>query len=216
VRLLRRREIVAVSEEGWAPTFEESWHFSSASDLSELVHASRLALRTGRCNNPRMPALTLGLVLRHEDDRADGSLLTSAMGTEWVDGPAADPLQLGLRLTLGPSGRSQASLQFVSGGWSEWAESWSTADGSLGASMVLAAPLPGGQTVLLRPDLSGEETCGDVSVPDENVEALISQLRSNTGGVRAIVVLTQLRWLKERPAWCPDAIHRVQAVSMPK
>merc|ERR1712100_511140 len=133
LRLLRLRERVGRgSDGGWAPTDQDVWRFHSHTELHSAIDSMRHA---GRLFTEFVdsPPLLLGLTLRRDisqpvtdtnvaaDAPVSETLWTAPVGLEWVEGPAADPLQLGLRLGLGPGSRAEIDLEFVSGGWSEWA-----------------------------------------------------------------------------------------------
>merc|ERR1711879_998672 len=68
---------------------------------------------------------------------------------EWIDGPAADPLQLGLRLVIGLGNDVDVDLEVVSGGWSPWADTWALRDETLEARVTIVAALPDGERVLV-------------------------------------------------------------------
>eukprot|EP00442_Polarella_glacialis_P014577 CAMPEP_0115054452 /NCGR_PEP_ID=MMETSP0227-20121206/4097_1 /TAXON_ID=89957 /ORGANISM="Polarella glacialis, Strain CCMP 1383" /LENGTH=81 /DNA_ID=CAMNT_0002438919 /DNA_START=32 /DNA_END=274 /DNA_ORIENTATION=- len=76
---------------------------------------------------------------------------TAPVGIEWAEGPAADPLQLGVQLRLHePGGAPTLAVELTSGGWSDWAESWSLLDGTLQVAAAVAVALPGEGHILLR------------------------------------------------------------------
>jgi len=211
LRLLRRRELVGIGA-GFVPTEADAWSFQSGAELQRFVAAVRAA-RAG-IKRGLQPALLLGATLRlGSEQTASGPLATTSVGVEWAEGPAADPLQLGLRLVLGPGDRAEVDLELGSGGWSPWAETWSLRDGTLGARIAVAAPLPGGDQALLRQEPSDPQADAEGEqrpCEAEGVEVLRNALvEAGEAGVRAIICISGLCWRKEAPVWCPPEVQRV-------
>merc|ERR1719215_966828 len=136
LRLMRRREIVGHGA-GWAPTEDETWRFKCWEDVGTLLSAAKTA-RSLVQREGGQPALLLAGVLRQAPAQfSDGPLLTASMGLEWVEGPAADPLQLGIHLALGcQSAEANIELELGSGGWSPWAETWALSDRTMEAQVA--------------------------------------------------------------------------------
>merc|ERR1712070_61501 len=99
-------------------------------ELESLAVATRLCMWSLNTTAPR--SMLLAFTLRAPESRltggeaADGGaanvapLVTQPAALEWVDGPAADPLQLSLCLVLGSDDTAECDLELVSGAWSEW------------------------------------------------------------------------------------------------
>ncbi|CAE8599629.1 unnamed protein product [Polarella glacialis] len=91
---------------------------------------------------------------------------TAPVGIEWAEGPAADPLQLGVQLRLHePGGAPTLAVELTSGGWSDWAESWSLLDGTLQVAAAVAVALPGEGHILLRQAPGAAAVCEVTLVP---------------------------------------------------
>lgn len=204
LQLLRRRELVGHGA-GFAPTDMEDWTFHSGVELQRYAAAARLARSSLQLG--LKPSMLLGATLRLASEHViDGALATSSVGLEWVDGPAADPLQLGLCLLLGPGEEAKVDLELGSGAWTPWAETWALRDGTLRASIAVVAPLPDGKQAILKQGLAdGSGHCEALGVG-----ALRDALAEiGEAGLRVAICLTGLRWCKEAPAWCPLEVLRV-------
>ncbi|CAK0812272.1 unnamed protein product [Prorocentrum cordatum] len=213
LRPLRRRELVG-HDAGWAPTEQEPWHFRSPAELQAFAACARAAAAGAR--RGQEPVLLLGAVLRRGAAAAEAEeglerLAVLPQGLEWAEGPGADPLQLGLRLSLGPGDHAEVDLELGSGGWSPWAETWSLRDGTLGARICVAAELPGGGRAVIR-RAGGSLGAPDACCFDEGVAALQDALRW-VDGIRAAVCVSSLAWGKDAPPWCPPAVLRVTAAA---
>lgn len=235
LRQLRRREFVGCGA-GWAPTDMEHWCFQTSAEMASLVasaDAAAVAAGAGAAAVARRggrTALLFGAVLRAVDADENepvpaGQVVTAPVGVEWAEGPAADPLQLGLSLVLGPGDEAIIDLELASGGWSPWSESWALSDGTLAARVAVAASLPGGHrfSVLSTPTSSGVDAPG-AQAPDgeatrcqaEGVVAFRAALAAaGSAGVRVAVCIGGLGWRKEAPAWCPPEVRRVAHLARP-
>jgi len=197
-RPMRWRECIA-REAGWAPTESDTWRFGTSAEFAALVGAGRSALRKGARGPTASPKLLFGTTLRLGIGEAPGAVCTAPVGFEWVDGPAADPLQLGLRIEFCPAqGLATLDLELVSGGWSEWAETWSTRDGSLEAAVSVVVPVRGRNVELSWALGKAVSQCADI---DDLVRAL-----GEADGLRAMMCISELSWRAEPPAWCPREI----------
>ncbi|CAE8681524.1 unnamed protein product [Polarella glacialis] len=126
------------------------------------------------------------------------------VGIEWAEGPAADPLQLGVQLRLHePGGAPTLAVELTSGGWSDWAETWSLLDGTLQVA------LPGEGHILLR------QVCEVTLVPGlgapDSIRSCTDMLtrpgrpyRMHCLERQRPVCLSSLRWLKQPPPWRPS------------
>jgi len=212
MRPLRRRELVA-RDAGFAPTEEESWCFRSKSELFELVAAGRLACKAVRQGSPSgsIPVLLLAATLRPDKETLGEALCTLPVAAEWTDGPAADPLQLGLQLKLSTATGADADLEFVSGGWSEWAETWSFQDETLEATLAIAVQLPEGGNALLvwRNGNACHEYDGHPC--NSTIAKVVKALNEAHAGLRAVVCLAEVKWNKAPPPWCPQEIQQLDA-----
>ena len=190
---LRRRELVGEGA-GWAPTDEEPWTLRSWAEVDAVAAAARAAAAGALLQGRRRPPLLLGAVLRAGSERG-GVLSTSPVGLEWADGPAADALQLGLSLTLGPGeADAELDLELTSGGWSPWAETWALRDGSLEARVAVAVALPGGPCLIARgmgADAGGHGARADC---DAAAAAALRATLAGPEGVRAVVCIGGLCW----------------------
>jgi len=213
LRLLRRRDLVGLGT-GWAPTDDEEWGFRSGADLERFIWAAQTA-RVKAQQGRQPPVLLMAAILRVAGQQlVSGPLATTSLGVEWVNGPAADPLQLGIRLLLGPGERAEVDLELSSGGWSPWSETWALHDGTLAAKVVVAAPLPGGGIALIRcnhhSDTSQEANTEHSSCEVENINLLKETLAAaGDAGVHACVAVGGLAWGKDGPPWCPPEVRRL-------
>mmetsp|Transcript_20779 Transcript_20779/g.45754 ORF Transcript_20779/g.45754 Transcript_20779/m.45754 type:complete len:313 (+) Transcript_20779:70-1008(+) len=211
LQLLRRRERAGV-QAGWAPTLQECWRFQSSSELQELAATARSLTQDAR-KAGGVRTLLFGATLRADPDRSQERLCsTMPVGLEWVDGPAADALQLGLTLSLGSE--AEVELEFTSGGWSDWAETWSLREGSLDACVIIAA-LQGGsaRSIVRRPRGGINGAAGTLADLLEEGTASSSLkellLTAGTEGIHAAVCIGGISWLKEPPPWCPWQIQQL-------
>eukprot|EP00927_Polykrikos_kofoidii_P077717 TRINITY_DN74635_c0_g1_i1.p1 TRINITY_DN74635_c0_g1~~TRINITY_DN74635_c0_g1_i1.p1 ORF type:complete len:326 (+),score=40.33 TRINITY_DN74635_c0_g1_i1:54-980(+) len=214
MQTMRRREIVGHGA-GWAPTEFDQWEFSSSEELQSVVDATKTALSVVK--GDRSTVLLLGAVLRLVDDQPEfGQCVTTSVGLEWIDGPAADPLQLGLRLVFTHSNEWEVDLELGSGGWSPWAETWSIRDGTLDARVAVTPIVQLGEASVVithkcndaDPELAHANDRlaslfdGGRSFKDALVEA-------GDKGIRAVVCIAGLGWRKDPPAWCPAEVRRL-------
>lgn len=213
LHLMRRRELVGHGA-GMVPTDVEPWRFKSWAELMTLVAAARLAKR--HAQNEGKPALLLAGVLRQAPEQVlEGPLLTASMGLEWVEGPAADPLQLGVHLAIAADRPTKLELELGSGGWSPWSQTWTLSDRTLEAQAAVAAALPGNSVALvsrlpLVPSGGVEATVDAQASEADGAAALSSALaEAGTNGVRVVVCVGELRWGKEAPVWCPPEVRKV-------
>jgi len=213
LRLLRRRDLVGLGA-GWAPTDEEEWGFQSSADLEQFIWAAQTA--KGKAQQGRQPpALMMAAILRMAGEQlVSGPLVTTSLGVEWVNGPTADPLQLGIRLLLGPGERAEVDLELNSGGWSPWSETWALHDGTLAARVAVAAALPGGGTALIccnhHNDPLQEANTELNSCEAENVSLLKEALAAvGEAGIHATVAIGGIDWGKDGPPWFPPEVRRL-------
>mmetsp|Transcript_142083 Transcript_142083/g.247620 ORF Transcript_142083/g.247620 Transcript_142083/m.247620 type:complete len:320 (-) Transcript_142083:26-985(-) len=204
---LKRREL-AGRDAGWVPTEGEHWCFHSHSELEAITAAVHLAARDA---GPSPLLLSATMRLDYEQTTA-GPLWTAPVGLEWAGGPAADPLQLGLRVGIGPGDHAEIDLEFVSGGWSPWAETWTLNDGTLVARVTVIIAIPGREPVIIKKGVSSPEVAQDFgrrSCDAEGLEAVKEALAAaGAEGVRAVVCLGALDWQKDPPVWCPEEVQR--------
>lgn len=214
LRPLRRWELVAQGA-GCAPTELDGWCFKSRGEMAELMEAAQAAI--GAAKHGSRPTLLLAAVLRRAEEQAlNGPMVTASMGLEWIEGPAADPLQLALRLAIGSDDQVKVELEVGSGAWTPWAETWALHDSTLEARVAVAAVLPGGGRSLIVQDFRGSPTEAIEGAPlaegyeAEGVAALREAL-ATTGaeGVRAVVCIGRLSWGKDAPVWCPPDVRKV-------
>lgn len=223
VRPMRRQE-QAARDTGLVPTDLDCWHLHSTDELVNLAAATRLCLQSERTAAAR--SLLLGVTLRAPESRlVDGPLVTKLVALEWVDGPAADPLQLSMCLVLGADGTLECDLEFVSGAWSEWAEAWSLQDGSLDASVSVVVPLSSssGTILIKRPFGSQQVSCTFASsaarpVQSETVQAaeapvvraLLQHVEAaGASGLQAVACVSRVRWPGDPPPWYPSEVARL-------
>jgi len=213
LRLLRRRDLVGLGA-GWAPTDDEEWGFHSSADLENFIWAAQTAkVKAQPTRQP--PVLLMAAVLRVAGEQlVTGPLATASVGVEWVNGPAADPLQLGIRLLLGPGERAEVDLELSSGGWSPWSETWALHDGTLTARVAVAAPLPGGGVAQIRcnhhSNTSQEANPEFGSCEVENVNLLRETLAAaGDTGIHAVLAIGGIAWGKDGPPWCPPEVRRL-------
>jgi len=199
IRLLRRYECVAQNA-GWVPTELEPWHFRSKSELDDIVCCIHSALR----DSPS--GLLLGATFRLSAVPAfPGRFDTSPVALEWVTGPAADPLQIALRLVFGGGVDASIELEMVSGAWSAWAETWATCNGTLQANVMVMVPLGEGRAdVIIKQDEMA------TFCPSEDVNVLVRALTEATEGVYAVVCISDLSWTNDEPVWWPQEIGRIK------
>jgi len=227
LRLLRLRERVGRGiEGGWAPTEQDIWRLRSPAELHQVLEAAHQVRGLFSECAVALPLL-LGMTLRREisQARVDGNagvdvpvvgpLWTAPVGLEWVDGPAADPLQLGLRLGLGPGSKLEIDLELISGGWSEWSASWAASDGSLGAHVALVAILPGGSLVSIVQVFPNAGNGGQSICPADCVASLVAALSEGSEGIRMVIGLGNLRWHHGSPPWCPPEVQDILASAPP-
>lgn len=239
LRSLRRRDRVG-EDGGWAPTEEDPWWFQSQAELGAIASAGRLALQgIGVSGADVENTLVLGATLRAHAPEGGatlaGTLWTQPMGVEWTNGPAADPLQLGLKLGLGPGENAFVDLELTSGGWSPWAETWALRDGTLAGRVSVAAVFrdrgevlitkalsrwvgnpsstqrttdldPGGGDVLGGEDAEGYACQASSEGACQLREALLD---AQDAGVRVVICIRALQWRKCPPVWCPPEVCRV-------
>lgn len=213
IRLLRRRDLVGLGA-GWAPTDDEEWGFQSGADLERFIWAAQTAkVKAQQGRQP--PVLLMAAILRVAGEQlVSGPQATMSLGVEWVNGPAADPLQLGIRLLLGPGERAEVDLELSSGGWSPWSETWALHDNTLAARVVVATPLPDGGLALIRcnhhSDTLQEANIGHSSCAVENINLLTETLvAAGDAGIYAAVAVGGLAWGKDGPPWCPPEVRRL-------
>lgn len=221
LRMLRRRELVGHGA-GFAPTELEPWSFEDWDSLRAAASAAALATRSAKLG--AKPSLLLGAVLRRAANQpSDGSLVTSSVGLEWIDGPASEPLQLGLHIVISSAGKAKIAMEVGSGGWSPWAENWTLEDKTLEANLAVAFALPNeGHALVSRafpaavgasPPRDGSAEIGEDG--DEGCHAYgISALRcaletAGGDGVRSIICIGGLAWRKAPPPWCPPDVRKV-------
>lgn len=236
---LRRRDRVG-EDGGWVPTEEDPWWFQSQAELGTIASAGRLALQgIGVSGTDVEDTLVLGATLRAHAPEGGaalaGTLWTEPMGVEWANGPAADPLQLGLKLGLGPGENAFVDLELTSGGWSPWAETWALRDGTLAGRVSVAAVFRDGGEVRITKGLSRwsgnpgstartadlDPGGGDADGSDD-VEGYACQassegacqlrealLNAQDAGVRVVICIRALQWRKCPPVWCPPEVCRV-------
>lgn len=218
IRPLRKRELVG-RDAGWVPTESEPWCFQSQEELLKIAEAERVARR--RVSHlPASGPVLFGATLRIDDSQIlDGPLWTSPVGVEWAYGPAADPLQLGLRLGF-QSGSVEIGLDIESGGWSPWAEQWSLVEGTLSASIVVVVPLLDGEMAIVRRDINNEDARMVEADGEDMVDCRACEVQGGaalrealltcgTEGIRAVICIGSLRWKKDPPEWCPAELQRV-------
>lgn len=213
LRLLRRRDLVGLGA-GWAPTDDEEWGFQSGADLERFIWAAQTAkVKAQQGRQP--PVLLMAAILRVAGEQlVSGPLATASLGVEWVNGPAADPLQLGIRLLLGPGERAEVDLELCSGGWSPWSETWALHDGTLAARVAVVAPLPGEGTALIccnhHSDTSHEANTEHSSCEVDNIDLLKETLAAaGDTGIHAAVAVGGVAWGKDGPPWCPPEVRRL-------
>lgn len=209
---LRKRDLVG-QDAGWAPTDDETWCFCSEEEVTAVIAAGHLA-KQGTSQASRARPLQLSATLRLDGAQClEGPLWTASVGVEWAYGPTADPLQLGLRLGLHSGGRAVLDLDIGSGGWSPWAEHWTLEEHTLTACIAIVAALPDGGMSIIRTDIAetpepdpGEEAgwACEVQGCEELRQALVS---AGEEGVRAVISIGSIRWLKEAPEWCPRELQ---------
>eukprot|EP00928_Gymnodinium_smaydae_P045429 TRINITY_DN30281_c0_g1_i2.p1 TRINITY_DN30281_c0_g1~~TRINITY_DN30281_c0_g1_i2.p1 ORF type:complete len:365 (+),score=74.58 TRINITY_DN30281_c0_g1_i2:38-1096(+) len=226
LRLLRRREHAGHGA-GLVPTELDPWHVQSAADLTNIVTSARTVLQQAR-RLASGRALLLGSTMRAETISL-ASLTTAPVGFEWVDGPAADPLQLGITLRCGEmetaevvaddtspgAGRNgsagvQLDLEMTSGGWSEWAETWSLADGSLDLAVVVAVLTQAG-TIFVEKPLGAAAFRPIAGLSSEASMSALHSAFVNAGehGLHVLVGIGTLSWRGSAPAWCPAEISQL-------
>merc|ERR1712232_182613 len=125
---------------------------------------------------------------------------------------------------LGQDEHARIDLEIISGGWSDWAESWTSRDSTLHVDCSLAVPLPDSKHVLLvrqeSTSSSAVVTChtlcgtvvsnvnasGVVAMPVATLERAL--LESGDDGMHAIVCISELSWPQGTSpiAWCPPEI----------
>jgi len=225
IRPLRRRDIVG-QDAGWVPTDTDAWCFRSEEELA-AVAAAWNAARQGTVLRSRSGPLLLGTTLHvGGEQRLDGPLWTASVGVEWAYGPAADPLQLGLRLGLHCDGRVEVDLDIGSGGWSPWAEHWALLEDTLTARIAIVSTLPNGEMSIIRteiaeetqPDLGegGTDRLGGWACEIQGCEALRHALvNAGEEGVRTVISIGSIRWQKDPPEWCPAEVRNLVLNSEP-
>ncbi|CAJ1367082.1 unnamed protein product, partial [Effrenium voratum] len=180
----------------------EVWRLSK-SQLAAVVAAARLA----------GPGLLFGATLRWEEGEGEPEA-TKPLAFEWAEGPAADPLQLALKLRLKEEMCLQ--LEVTSGGWSDWSETWSLEDGSLEASLCLALALPGEGHVVLRQSKqrgSCEAVPGGRGRSHAETAELLRRHLTAGDGVLAVLGVSSLRYRNSdgsAPCWRPRELRRLE------
>lgn len=219
IRPLRRRDLAA-KDGGWVPTDEETWDFQSAQEIFAVVAAWHL-VKQNTLKKPRYGPLLLGTTLRLAGEQSlQGPLWTSSVGVEWAHGPAADPLQLGLRLGFYADGRIQVDLSIGSGGWSPWAEQWALEEDTLSACITVVAILPDGEMATVRTDVCEVSTAPHTDEGSTGLSSWACEVRGGEAlrealasrgevGIPSLVSVGSIRWQKEPPEWCPMEIQEL-------
>jgi hypothetical protein len=222
MKLMKRRDLVGQGA-GWAPTEAETWCFNSEKDLRTVIEARQVATRGNlRSSSPLLFCTCLKV---DASQQLAGLLWTSSVGTEWAYGPAADPLQLGLRLGFQDEGQVKIDLDIGSGAWTPWAEHWTFEEDTLTACVSIAAALPDGSMSVIRTKISEESHSelqgGDAAsqgagclqgwASETQGSELLRQALVSEGaaGIRTIVSISSICWRKEPPEWCPEEVQRV-------
>lgn len=218
--MLKRREYVAM-ETGMAPTEVIPWHFLSAADMLATLTLAQTLGGTKSVNKCQPPRLLFGAVISLAETAQSNRSLASAtcpLGFEWVDGHAADSLQLGFQIFIPGASqevpvRIEIDLELVSGGWADWAEDWSIHEGTLGASLdvgiLLPSPSGKAHTIILSQSLGQKHA--EVS-PSHLVDAFFASLRAKESLV-AVMSITKLRWEKPPPPWFPAEVEQITRLS---
>ncbi|CAE7356588.1 MRL1 [Symbiodinium pilosum] len=206
LKLLRWRE-KAGQLAGWVPTEEDHWPaFHSRAALLSAIAAIQLAATSSPSNLLFAAVLRLQQMqqgVESEVGRPE-EMKTAPLAFEWADGPAADPLQMALQLSFIEED-VVLNLEMISGGWSDWSDSWSTKSGTLEAAVTLVLMLP--DESHLRLESTVGSGCTLVATPTLDIHSLRSHLER---GVPAVVSLASIRWGKERPPWRPRELRRIE------
>lgn len=130
MKILRWRE-KAGELAGWVPTEEETWQLQSRQALMSILACAKWTLERVAPAKP----LLFGATLRPATD--SDRVTFAPLAFEWAEGPAADPLQLALQLSMSTE-EVKLQVEMISGGWSDWSESWSLEAGTLQVEMSIA------------------------------------------------------------------------------
>lgn len=193
MKILRWRE-KAGELAGWVPTEEETWQLQSRQALISILACAKWTLERVAPAKP----LLFGATLRPATD-SDGRVTFAPLAFEWAEGPAADPLQLALQLSMSTE-EVKLQVEMISGGWSDWSESWSLEAGTLQVEMSIAICGQEGGQLMLHQALGAK--CLEVTGETHH--------RNAAEKLIAVVCLSQLRWGADAPAWRPRELRRLE------
>jgi len=199
MKILRWRE-KAGELAGWVPTEEDLWQLPSRQVLMSILTCAKWALERVA---PAKPML-FGATLRPSPllpGREGGEVVFAPLAFEWAEGPAADPLQFALQLSVGEEVKLR--VEMISGGWSDWAETWSLEEGTLQVELSLAiSGQDGSRHLMLHQKLGAKclEVVGGLELPAP-------------AKLFAVVCLSALRWGAEAPPWRPRELRRLESRS---
>ncbi|CAK8992457.1 unnamed protein product [Durusdinium trenchii] len=217
LKVLRWRQ-KAGQAAGWVPTEEEMWQVSSRGALRSLLTSSQSLLSLASpCRAESLAATAASgaasaLLFAATLRRSEHGDSLAPLAFEWACGPAADPLQLALALHLGDHGPT-LQVEMISGGWSEWSQTWSLEDGSLDLALGLA--WDGDQGPIILHHRLGAKGIPEIAGHTERHLELAHGIRtipqlSDGQKLSAVVCVSAIRWCAEAPPWRPREIRRIE------